>query len=131
MLFDHVRLTGPDEGWVATEEGGLYRFEDGEFSDYGDQTPLADQTVYLIEPLDNGSIVVGGEQGLYQFIPGVPGIAHYNQLAGFIGLETNVHATFTDVDNYLWIGTVNGATRMDVDRPMPKLSLPVEPSTTS
>lgn len=127
MLFDHVRLTGPDEGWVATEEGGLYRFKDGEFSNYGDQTPLTDQTVYLIKPLDNGSIVVGGEQGLYQFTPGAKGIAHYNQLVGFVGLETNVHATFTDTDNYLWIGTINGATRMDVSRPMPTY---VEPTPT-
>ncbi len=27
-LFNHIRLTGPDSAWIATEEGGLYRFED-------------------------------------------------------------------------------------------------------
>ncbi len=119
LLFDHIRLTGADQGWVATEEGGLYRFRDGKFRDYGVDTPLADQTVYLVESLANGTLVVGGEQGLYQFVPGQAGIAHYNQLSGFIGLETNVHATYIDSTGCLWIGTINGATRMDTAKPMP------------
>jgi diguanylate cyclase (GGDEF)-like protein/PAS domain S-box-containing protein len=120
-LFNHINLTGPNSAWIATEEGGLYYFDGRRFTDYGEVTPLADQTVYLVHPLDNGSVVVGGEQGLYQFVPGVPGVAHYNQQAGFIGTETNVHATFVDGTGALWIGTVDGATRMDVSQPMPRL----------
>ncbi|MGI9234560.1 MAG: EAL domain-containing protein [Woeseiaceae bacterium] len=119
-LFNHISLTGANSAWIATEEGGLYYFDDGRFTDYGEVTPLADQTVYIVHPLDNGSVVVGGEQGLYQFVPGVPGIAHYNQQTGFIGTETNVHATFVDSDDGLWIGTVDGAARMDVAQPMPR-----------
>jgi len=119
-LFNHISLTGPESAWIATEEGGLFHFENGRFTDYGEVTPLADQTVYLIEPLNNGTIVVGGEQGLYQFVPGVPGVAHYNQQVGFIGLETNVHATFADSAGHLWIGTVDGAARMDMSQPMPQ-----------
>jgi diguanylate cyclase (GGDEF)-like protein/PAS domain S-box-containing protein len=126
-LFNHISVTGPDSAWVVTEEGGLYHFEDNRFTDYGEATPLADQTVYLVQPLENGTVVVGGEQGLYQFVPGVPGVAHYNQQVGFIGLETNVHATFVDSDNKLWIGTVDGATRMDTSQPMPRL---IEPTPT-
>ena len=117
--FDHIRLTGPDSAWIATEEGGLYRYDNGEFTDFGSATPLADQTVYIVEPLPNGTVVVGGEQGLYQFVPGEPGIAHFNQQVGFIGMETNVHATFVDSDKHLWIGTVDGATRMDISQSMP------------
>ena len=119
-LFDHIRRTASNAAWVATEEGGLYRYEDGEFTNFGTATPLADQTVYVVEALPNGTVVVGGEQGLYQFKPGEPRIAHFNQQAGFIGLETNVHATFTDSEGMLWIGTVDGATRMDTSRAMPE-----------
>lgn len=118
-LFNHISLTGPDSAWIATEEGGLFHFTNGAFVAYGDATPLADQTVYLVEPLEDGTLVVGGEQGLYQFTPGESGITHYNQQAGFIGLETNVHATYVDSSNHLWVGTVDGAARMDTSQGMP------------
>jgi len=118
-LFNHINLTGPNSAWIVTEEGGLFRFENDEFTDAGGATPLADQTIYLVQQLENGTVVVGGEQGLYQFLPGEPGITHYNQQAGFIGLETNVHATFFDSEGRLWIGTVDGAARMDTSLPTP------------
>ncbi|MDX1516894.1 MAG: EAL domain-containing protein, partial [Woeseiaceae bacterium] len=41
-----------------------------------------------------------------------------------IGLETNVHATFFDDEGHLWIGTIDGASRMDVTMPMPRLVKP-------
>ncbi len=44
--------------------------------------------------------------------------------AGFIGLETNVHATFVDSRGYLWVGTVDGASRMDTTLAMPKAWVP-------
>ena len=118
-LFNHINLTGPAEAWITTEEGGLYRFSSGEFSVFGQDMPFSDQTLYLVEELSNGTLVVGGEQGLYQFTPGEAGTAHYDQLTGFSGVETNVHATLVDSRQDLWIGTVNGATRMDVSRPLP------------
>jgi len=123
-LFNHLRVIGDDELWVTTEEGGLYRFEAGEFSRFGSVSAWADQTVYLVEQLANGSVVVGGEQGLYQFLPGSESVVHYSQLSGFLGVETNVHATFFDSHQYLWIGTVSGATRMDTTLAMPELKGP-------
>ncbi|MBT8077003.1 MAG: EAL domain-containing protein [Gammaproteobacteria bacterium] len=125
QLFDHIRMTGDAEAWIAMDEGGLYRFANGKFSRYGENAPFADQTVYLVEPLDDGTLIVGGEQGLYQFVPGSGRFAHYNQLRGFTGLETNVHATYVDSNGDLWIGTVDGAASMDTSQPMPQA---IEPS---
>jgi len=123
--YSHVRLTGERQAWLAADEGGLYRFESGTYTDLGKGSPWADQTVYLVEALENGTLLVGGEQGLYQLDPGSPHVAHYGRFDGFVGVETNAHATFKDSKNFLWIGTVNGATRMDVSEPMPDYSEPV------
>ena len=123
-LFNHLRVTGPDSAWVSTEEGGVFYYEAGTFTDYGAHTPLADQTVYVVEPLDNRTVVAGGEQGLYQFVPGESRVTHYNPQLGFIGMESNVHASFQDSRGGLWIGTVDGATRMDTSQPMPEISQP-------
>ncbi len=126
-LFDHIRLTGPNSAWIATEEGGVFYYDGGGFTQYGTDSPLSDQTVYVIEPLENGTVVVGGEQGLYQFFPEQDRFVHYNFEVGFIGLETNVHASFLDSKGYLWLGTVDGATQMDVEKDMrvPYPSIPM------
>ncbi|MCH8135223.1 MAG: EAL domain-containing protein [Proteobacteria bacterium] len=116
--FDQIRMIAKNELWVVTEEGGLYRVESDHFISLANKTPWSDQTLYVVEVLENGSLIVGGELGLYQFVPGSDRIAHYDQLSGFIGTETNVHATFIDSRNFLWIGTVDGATRMDTSLPI-------------
>lgn len=123
-FFDHIRLTGPDSAWIATEEGGVIYYSNGTFASHVSTTQLADQTIYFVEPLPNGTVVVGGEQGIYQFMPSEPGLAHFNDQRGFVSLETNVHATLFDSSGHLWIGTIDGATRMDVTKSMPRQFLP-------
>lgn len=118
-LFNHIRLTSDGHAWVATEEGGLYRFNGSRFESFGNGKPYSDQTVYLVEELANGTVIVGGEQGLYHFMPGGERTVHYNQMSGFLGLETNVHATFLDAGDSLWIGTIDGVSRMNASMGMP------------
>ena len=117
--FNHILANDENEVWIATEEGGLYRFADSRFSSLGTDRQFADQTIYIVQPLSDGTVVLGGEQGMYQFVPGESRTVHYNALDGFVGLETNVHATFMDSSGQFWIGTVDGATRMDTSLPMP------------
>jgi len=117
--FNHIRMIAKNELWIASEEGGVYRFDTDHFVTLKEPMPWADQTIYLLEVLGNGSLIIGGEQGLYQFFPGARRITHYDQLSGFTGTETNVHATFIDSQDFLWIGTVDGATSMDTSLPMP------------
>ncbi|MEM7277675.1 MAG: EAL domain-containing protein, partial [Pseudomonadota bacterium] len=121
VSFDHIRITGRDQLWIGAEDGGLFRFVDGAVTNLGPKTPLRDQSNYMVEPLPDGTIVVGGEQGLYQIDPSTFRTYRYTPLTGFLGMESNVHATYVDKDGYLWLGTIEGASRMDVNQPMPKL----------
>ena len=113
-----VRVAGDDHAWIVTQLGRLYEYRSGVFTRYDERSRFSDQSLYLVEPLDDGTLLVGGDQGLYQFVPGSKPVAHYNRLRGFVGVEANLHATFFDADGHLWIGTVDGATRMDVSMPM-------------
>ena len=115
-LFNQIRFVNPDEAWIGMEEGGLYHFVDGGFQRFAGA--YRDQNLYVVEPLPDSTLIVGGEQGLYQLVPGTNVVAHYNQLSGFLGLETSVHATYFDHEGRLWVGTVDGASSMDVAAPM-------------
>ncbi|MEO0578697.1 MAG: diguanylate cyclase, partial [Pseudomonadota bacterium] len=117
--FDHVQWINPKEIWVGTEDGGLYLFDGLRATNIGPETPLRDQTIYLVEKAPDGTLIVGGEEGLYQIDPTTLRSYHYSALSGFVGLESNVHATFMDEGGQLWIGTIAGAAKMDFHRPMP------------
>ena len=45
----------------------------------------------LMELLDDDSIVVGSEEGLYQFRTDDERTVHYGELTGYLGIEASVH----------------------------------------
>lgn len=120
LSFNQIRVIQDDELWIGTEDGGLYRFDHGAFSNLAADTPIRDQSAYFVEPLADGSIVVGAQQGLYQIDPESRRSHRYNPAQGFLGVESNIHATYRNSNGNLWIGTVQGATYMDTTQPMPR-----------
>ena len=117
-LFNQIHWVAADEVWIGMEEGAVYRFDGNRFEDLGVERPFSDQSVYILELLANGDLLAGGEQGLYQFQENGRTV-HYGRLSGFIGSELSVHASYFDADGHLWLGTIDGATRMDVAQPLP------------
>ncbi|MEM1261561.1 MAG: EAL domain-containing protein [Pseudomonadota bacterium] len=115
--INHVRWLADDRVWVGTENGGLYNFDGSTATNIAPQTPLRDQSAYLVEETTDGSLIVGGEEGLFHIDPETLSTYHYSVLHGFSGIETNVHASHIDENGYLWVGTVSGLSRMDLSQP--------------
>ncbi|MEM8982883.1 MAG: EAL domain-containing protein [Pseudomonadota bacterium] len=114
---NHVRWLANDRVWVGTENGGLYNFDGTSATNIAPQTPLRDQSAYLVEETSDGFLIVGGEEGLFHIDPETLSTYHYSVLHGFSGIETNVHASHIDNNGYLWVGTVSGLSRMDLRQP--------------
>lgn len=115
--FNQLSVQG--EGlWIATTEGGIFYF-DGQTLQSPGGGPIADQSLYVVEALPDGTIMIGTETGIYQLDPQNKNYMHYGQLAGFLGAEANVHASYFDPEGHLWVGTMAGAARIRTDLPMP------------
>ncbi|MEM9530504.1 MAG: EAL domain-containing protein [Pseudomonadota bacterium] len=118
------QLAVADDGiWIAMSEGGLFHLTEQGLTSPG-AGPIEDQSVYVVQPLPDGTIVVGSETGVYQLDPATKDYFHYGRLNGFLGVETNVHATLIDADGHLWIGTMEGAARFRTDMPLPLVPSP-------
>lgn len=118
VLFAQVRVSDSGGAWVASEDGGAFSYDGERFNRIAGVAADFNKTAYIVEPLPDGTLVVGGEKGLNHLRPGEAGSVFYNENSGFLGLESNAHATYLDEDGGLWIGTVDGVTRMDTSIPM-------------
>ena len=117
--FDDMASVGADRLWIGGENGSLSFFDRGVVVDHREESPLLDQTIYNVFGLPDGAILLGGEQGIYHFNPRTLESRRFGPLQGFVGMETNVHSTYVDPEGYLWVGTIDGPTRMDITTPMP------------
>ncbi|MFK7954660.1 MAG: EAL domain-containing protein [Lysobacterales bacterium] len=118
-FIGQVIVTEPGTAWVSTGGGGIFRYRKGNVQNIGEGSPLASQNVYLIHPMENGSLLVGADEGLYQINLANRHIYRHYPLNGFVATESNVHATYVDRSGDLWLGTVAGATKMNPSLPVP------------
>lgn len=123
--------------WIGTENGfflsrkspggGISRFEY-----FGVENGLNDQMTYFLQFDDDGFLWVGTNKGVNRIdVPnfkktGKKVIRSYGRGEGFLGIETNHHASFKASDGSLWFGTVAGLTKYDSALDLPNT---VKPST--
>jgi signal transduction histidine kinase/streptogramin lyase len=88
--------------WVGSD-GGLSRFEDGRFTNYGPRDGLEERVMCITQDR-SGALWAGGLGGLYRFADG-----RFTRYTKAQGLSNDyVRAIHEDRDGALWIGTYGG-----------------------
>lgn len=120
LLFCELLAVGAGQLWIVGEDSRLLYFDNGEITDYTKTSPMRDQNVYTVSIVSEDSLLLGGEKGVSLFNPETLESRGLGPLHGFVGMEVNAHATFLDREGFLWFGTMDGATRMDLNEPLPE-----------
>ncbi len=118
--------------WIATKEG-LFRYNGKTFDKIDKSKGLSSDYLFLIQQDGLGNLLIGSNVGLDKFDlteynkSGKVNIRYYGKMEGFMGMECNRNATYTDSLGRIWFGTIDGVTIYD-----PKLDKlnKVKPSTT-
>ena len=120
---DHINDVIKDEEgkiWIATQTGGLYRFDRFEESftrfGSGDDSGLNDNWVTTLQLDRSGTLWVGTQNnGLYRYDHGTETFQNFRYSAsGQNNISHNwVLSIFEDQYGSLWVGTMNGLNLMD------------------
>ena len=92
------------ELWVGTWFGGLFRFADGHFAQFGSRQGLADDIVRAITTASDGSLWIATEGGLSHMMNG-----QFRNYTTTGGLSSNrVVSVYQDRRGNIWAGTSRG-----------------------
>ncbi|WKN44456.1 PAS domain S-box protein [Tunicatimonas pelagia] len=111
-LDDHQSL------WFSTINGLLFRyyFSTGELLKMHEKTDVPPEIIYTMEVAHDGSLVMGTQRGVYRFLLNQRGevkqMMSYGKNDGFTGMESNANASFVEEDGSIWMGTVDGAYKL-------------------
>jgi signal transduction histidine kinase len=106
------------ELWVGTWGGGLFRFADGHFTQFGSRQGLAGDVVRAITTANDGSLWIATDGGLSHMMNG-----QFHNYSTSDGLSSNrVVNVYQDRRGIIWVGTSRGVNRMTGDRFAPVLS---------
>lgn len=106
-----------DEIWFGSDQGLGYFNNDSVWL-FDMSSGLASNNTYQIQKGEDNYIWVGSEKGVDRIrlvSRKQIEVKHFGSEEGFTGIETSSNASFKDLENNLWFGTVNG---LSVYRPM-------------
>lgn len=99
--------------WIGTNEGVKAFKNDTIIATLSVSDGLLSDVINLLEVTDDGTIYIGTNNGLNQYLPDSERIFSYTERNGFPGIETKAHAVYKSLNGNLWFGTANGVTRLD------------------
>ncbi|HLP73175.1 MAG TPA: two-component regulator propeller domain-containing protein [Bacteroidales bacterium] len=97
--------------WVGTNEGLKAFRNDSIFLNISTSDGLLSDVINLLEVSDDGSILIGTNNGLNRYFPDSKRIFSYTAKNGFTGIETRPGAVFRTAGGEYWFGTTGGAVK--------------------
>jgi ligand-binding sensor domain-containing protein/serine phosphatase RsbU (regulator of sigma subunit) len=105
--------SGPNNSiWMATNQMGVYVYEDDGFRSFSIKEGLKSNYCYAIQSDGAGNIWVGHRGGLSKINPQTKRVHIFDHTSG-IEDQVNTRSIFLDEKRYLWIGTDGGAIKYD------------------
>ncbi|MGE5420906.1 MAG: two-component regulator propeller domain-containing protein [Chloroflexota bacterium] len=97
--------------WVGTNEGLRAFRNDSVFFSLSAADGLLSDVINLLEATDDGSILIGTNNGLNRYFPDTKRIFSYTAKNGFTGIETRPGAVFRNSNGDFWFGSTDGAVK--------------------
>ncbi len=113
--FTPITITESFDGkiWVGTQSQGIMVFDNyllhNQFS--SNDGLLSDYVTSLYSAI-NDNIYIGTSRGLNKYNPKENRFSSYSGKTGFTGIEVKANSGFVDKEGNIWLGTVNGATKI-------------------
>ena len=98
--------------WLGTYGGGVYKLENDSFSNMNFQDGMNSDTPFLLAP-DGENLWVGTSLGIDKLEIAKKSFTHYGKDEGFMGIEVNPNAVFSDNKGSIWFGTIAGVVKYD------------------
>ena len=109
VSFGALEIDDAGRIWIGTTEGGLFRMDGEELTQWSESSKLGTSTVFAITIGLDGHVWIGTDNGLHRF-----------DGADFMGFSTEsglssdwIETLMTASDGVIWIGTDHGVTRME------------------
>jgi ligand-binding sensor domain-containing protein/class 3 adenylate cyclase len=103
--------------YIGTKSNGIFCVQaDKVVKTFTKNDGLLGNYIALLAADVNNNLWVGTNRGLNKIEPEKSRIFTYPDKIGFTGIEAKINAVFTDSDQNIWFGTVNGAIRNNLLR---------------
>lgn len=101
--------------WVGTQSLGILVFDDLILKNqYRSKDGLLSENITSLIAAINNNVYIGTSRGLNKYSLKDERFSSYSNKTGFTGIEVKKNAGFVDKDGNIWLGTVNGATRINL-----------------
>ncbi|NJO89800.1 MAG: hypothetical protein HC831_13285 [Chloroflexia bacterium] len=99
--------------WVGTQSQGIFIFDNYLLNNqYTSSNGLLSDYVTSLYSAINDNIYIGTSRGLNKYNPKEQRFSSYSSKTGFTGIEVKTNSGFIDKEGNVWLGTVNGATKI-------------------